>query len=231
MKTVILCGGKGLRYGSFKPKGLALIGNKPIVHRVIDIYYNQGYNDFLLILGYKGKDIEKYFSSLKKYKLEYVYIKENMNKGGALVLARNFVGSDENFFCTYCDCLADINLNYLLAHHEHDNVATITVIRPVSEFGIVLFGIHGNKIVEFKEKPQMDSWTNGGFFVFNRNIFDHIYSDEDNLETDIFNRLVSSKQMGGYRHNGFWSTVNSMKDELRLNDIYKNEMGHTHLVE
>lgn len=221
MKTVILCGGKGLRYGNIKPKGLAQIGDKPILHHVMEIYSKQGYKDFILILGFGNDHIEKYFSEIDHdYNINFLHITENMNKGGALYLSEQFI-DENNFFCTYCDGVANIKLAELLkVHKDSNNIATITAVKPHHEFGIVIFG--DNKIIEFREKPQMNEWTNGGFFVFTKEIFDHIYSPEDNLETDVFQRLVDRQRIGGYKHQDFWRTLNTQKDEENLNKLYIN---------
>lgn len=221
MKTVILCGGRGLRYGNDKPKGLAHIGDKPILHHVMEIYSRQGYKDFIPILGFGNNVIEKYFSDIDHhYNINFLHINDNMNKGGALYLAKPFI-KENNFFCTYCDGIANIKLTDLLGTHIiSDNIATITTVRPQHEFGIVIFG-DNNKIIEFKEKPQMDQWTNGGFFVFTKEIFDHICFPGDNLETDVFQRLVDRYKIGGYKHQGFWNTINTQKDEENLNKLFK----------
>lgn len=225
MKVVILCGGKGLRYSSDKPKGLALVAGIPIIQRVMNIYYLQGHNDFLLILGYKGKEIEDYFKNLKKYKVKFEYIEEGMNKGGALFLAKEHCLNEQDFFCTYCDCIADVDLNRLCYEHiALRNVATLTAIRPYHDVGILTFGEkydQGKKIVEIREKPQMNEWANGGFFVFNRSFFEYIYRNSDDLETDIFGRLVKEGKLGGYKHNGKWNTINTPKDEEKLNKLYE----------
>lgn len=222
MKTVILCGGKGLRYRNSKPKGLAQIGEKPVLHHVMEIYSRQGYDDFILILGFGHEAIEKYFRDIEhNYNINFLHVSENMNKGGALYLAEKLI-NDNNFFCTYCDGLANIKLEELLNIHINcDNIATITTVKPQHEFGIVIFG-DNNKIIEFREKPIMDEWTNGGFFVFTKEIFDHIYYPEDNLETDIFDRLVKKQKIGGYKHTGFWNTINTQKDEENLNKLCRN---------
>lgn len=219
MFTVILCGGKGLRYGNSKPKGLAQIGDKPILHHVMEIYSKQGFKDFILILGFRHNDIEEYFSKIDHdYNIKFLHINENTNKAGALYMTKPFI-KENDFFCTYCDGLANIKLSELLnSHTMSDNIATITTIRPRHEFGIVVFG-DNNKIIEFKEKPQMDQWTNGGFFVFKKEIFDYIFSKEDNLETDIFQRLIDVCKIGGYKHQGFWNTISTQKDEENLNKL------------
>ena len=221
MITVILCGGKGLRYGNNKPKGLAQIGDKPILQHVMEIYSKQGHNDFIVVLGHMCKEIENYFSSIDHdYNIEFVHIEKNMNKGGALYMAKQYI-QEENFFCTYCDGVANIKLSDLLDNHiKSNNIVTITAIKPYHEFGIIVFG-NNNKIIKFREKPQMNEWTNGGFFVFKKDIFDHIYCPEDNLETDVFGRLVNKEKIGGFKHFGFWNTINTQKDEETLNKKYE----------
>lgn len=256
MKTVILAGGKGLRYGIEKPKGLALVGGKPIIHHVMSIYSSQGYNDFILILGNGGEKIEEYFAGIKHgYKIVYRNVSERMNKAGSLYLVEKLLIEDEvnevdsgesrdrNFMCTYADCIADIKLKELLRFHsKSDNIATITAVKPNHEYGIIEFdgGVvdggmiccggccndEGDKIVKFREKPQMSNWMNAGFFVFNCKIFDYIHCPEDNLETDVFNRLVEAGKIGGYKHYGAWETLNTLKDEVRLNEMYdEGELG------
>lgn len=223
MKVVILCGGKGLRYSNDNPKGLAMVAEIPIIEHVMNIYHGQGHYQFLLILGYKGREIEEHFLISSKYKPKYTYILGGMNKGGAISLSKDFIGEDEDFMCTYCDCIANVDLNELYSEHiKSENVATLTAIRPLHEVGILTFGEGSNKILEIKEKPQMNEWANGGFFVFNRKFFDYIYNNSDDLETDIFGRLAKDSKLGGYKHNGRWNTINSLKDEVILNDIYTN---------
>lgn len=225
MKVIILCAGKGLRYANNKPKGLALIGNKPILSHIMDIYSKQNYNDFILILGHKYEDIIDYYSNINhNYNIEYIQIKENTNKGGALSLVESIIKNNgyDNFFCNYCDCIADVNLSELLKIHiESDNIATITAIRPYHDFGIIVFD-DKDKIIKFREKPQLNEWVNGGFMIFSKEIFDYIISPLDNLETDIFDRLVERYKIGGYKHHGFWSTINTLKDEENLNKLFND---------
>lgn len=226
MKTVILCGGKGTRYNIDKPKVLAMIGDKSILHHVIEIYSIQGFKDFVLAIGWKGNHIREYFNSIqsKDYNITFVDTGENINTGERVKLIKDYIPEkDKTFFCTYGDGIANINLHRLNALHMNKrNVATITVVRPYNQFGIVKID-NNDQIRSFEEKPRMNEYTNGGFFVFDKEIFDLI-ENSDELEVQVFNRLVHKNSLGAFRHEGFWDTLNTPKDEIRLNDIYNKRI-------
>lgn len=241
MKVVILCGGRGLRYDNNKPKGLAMIGNIPILHHVMNIYTKQEYNDFIIIIGNKGEQIKEYFKNYTfniseysdnalNYKLTFVNINKETLTGGAVLLAKPYIPlSDKNFFCTYCDCLGNVNLNRLeVKHITNKNIATITVTKPYSNFGITLLDSNDN-IIGFSEKPKLNEYINAGFFIFNTKIFNYINNDNSILETDVFNKLVEKNQLGAYRHddkNSFWCTMNTLKDQEELNNIYNKHIKY-----
>ncbi len=244
MKVIILCAGKGLRYDNNKPKGLAMIGNIPILHHVMNIYAKQGHENFILIIGNKGEQIKEYFKNYTfnidnctdntpNYKLTFVNINKETLTGGAVLLAKPYIPlSDKNFFCTYCDCLGNVNLNKLeVKHITNKNIATITVTKPYSNFGITLLDSNDN-IIGFSEKPKLNEYINAGFFIFNTKIFNYITNDNSILETDVFNKLVEKNQLGAYRHDNitsFWETINNMKDEQKLNDIYNEHLKYNNI--
>ncbi len=223
MKTIILCGGKGTRYNIDKPKVLAMIGNKSILHHVIDIYSTQGFKDFILAIGWKGGCIKEYFESTNlelDCNITFVDTGENTNTGGRVKLVRDYIPEkDKYFFCTYADGIANVDLNRLnTTHVSKGNIATITIIRPYNQFGVVKVDEY-DQIKNFEEKPKMKEYTNGGFFVFNRDIFDYV-ENNDELEVQVFERLLHKNSLGAFRHEGFWDTLNTPKDEIRLNNIY-----------
>lgn len=227
MKTVILCGGKGTRYNIDKPKVLVMIGDKPILHHVMEIYSIQGFKDFILATGWKGNCINEYFESIESkldYDITFVDTGEDTNTGKRIKLIQDYIPENNKcFFCTYADGIANIDLYKLnISHMTKGNIATITVIRPYNQFGIVKID-DNDQIKSFEEKPRMNEYTNGGFFIFNREIFDYIY-DNDELEIQVFDRLVHKNSLGAFRHEGFWDTLNTPKDEIRLNDIYNKRV-------
>jgi len=225
MKTVILCGGKGTRYDIDRPKSLAIIGNKPIIHHLMDIYGHQGHKEFILCLGWKQEDIIKYFLSHKhNYIITFIDTGQESHTAKRVKLIEKYIPKeDKDFFCTYADGLANINLMKLCARHiTNRNIATLTVVQPTNNFGTLTFDGNGN-VIEFKEKPKMIEYINGGFFIFNRRIFDYIDDDKnEELEKDVLTKLAKDNRLGAYKHDdksSFWKTLNTQKDEIKLNNI------------
>ena len=222
MKAVILCGGKGTRMGKDLqglPKALMLIGDKPIIWHIMKYYAHFGFNDFVLCLGCKGKDIVRYFHKNKEFKIKFVDTGIETNTGGRIKMVERYIDS-EKFFATYGDGLANINLDSLLKFHtEHRKIATLTAVRPYSSFGIMGIDFHSSLITHFEEKPILDHWINGGFFVFNKEVFGYL-KENDILEKDTFERLVKIHQAVAYKHRGFWECMDTYKDNLKLNDLW-----------
>jgi len=220
IQTVILCGGKGLRLGSEGlPKSLYLIGNKPILWHIMQIYAFYGFKDFILCLGYQGAKIKKYFKKIKNWNIAFLDTGLDTNTGGRIAKIKNHILSD-NFFVTYGDGLSDINLTTLLKFHKNrDKVATITVVKPYSPFGIVGIEPKMHLVTHFEEKPILDHWINGGFFIFKKDIFSYL-KETDVLEKDTFVRLVKEKNLAAYKHNGFWECMDTYKDNIKLNELW-----------
>lgn len=246
MKIVILCGGKGTRLKELTeeiPKPLVEIGGMPIVWHIMKIYSNYGFNDFILCLGYKGEAIKRYFKDYKAIKGDFTLnlASENIkshdennenwnitfaetgletNTGGRIKKIEKYI-EDDTFFCTYGDGLSDINLKELLSFHKNKGkTATMTCINPLSPFGLVKFDENGI-ITESKEKPRMEGWINGGFFVFNKKIFGYL-KENSILEKDVFDKLVEEKQLCAYPFKGFWDCMDTFKDNQTLTELWKN---------
>lgn len=222
MKVVILCGGKGTRMGKEDlPKPLFLIDDKPILWHIMNIYAYYGFKDFIFCLGYQGNKIKDYFSKAKNWKIEFVDTGLDSNTGERIKKIKGYIKED-CFLSTYGDGLADINIKKLIKfHHSHKNIATITAVKPYSPFGIVSIDTYTNSVTHFEEKPILDHWINGGFFVFNKEVFRYL-RDNDVLEKDTFGRLVKDKNLHAYKHEGFWECMDTYKDNLRLNQLWNN---------
>ncbi len=220
IKTVILCGGKGSRMGPEElPKPLFKIGDKPILWHIMKYYESFGFKDFILLLGYKKEKIINYFKDCKIWDIKFIDTGLNTNTGGRIKKAERLI-KDDIFFATYGDGLSDINLNSLLDfHREHGKIATLTAVKPYSPFGIMDIDSHTHAVTHFAEKPKLDHWVNGGFFVFNRAIFEYI-KENDVLESDAFSRLAKDKNLTAYKHDGFWECMDTYKDNLRLNQLW-----------
>ena len=249
MKTVILCGGRGRRLDSeteFKPKPLVEIGGKPILWHIMKIYANQGFDEFILPLGYKGNMLKEYFLNLQEMSNDFMLDLRNGNRfilnsdhdaarldaricfvetglntmtGARIARIKKYIGEDEDFFLTYGDGVADIDLHKLYAHHkESGKIATLTAVSPAYWFGLVEF--NDGIVTKFDEKPDMRDIINGGFMVFNRKIFDYLSPEESCvLEQEPLQRLTEQGQLAAYHHRGFWKNMDTQKDVDELNKI------------
>lgn len=222
MQTVILCGGKGTRLGEASekiPKPMMLVGEKPILWHIMKLYASQGFNDFILCLGYKGKNIKEYFekSNHENWKIQFVDTGEDTTKSERLEKVKDLING-ENFFLSYGDDLANIDFSKLLKFHEYMGLtATITGVRLISHFGIVEMN-EENIITNFREKPILDHWMNGGFMVLNKRIFDYLNAGE--FEDKVLPLLAQTKQICSYKHKGEWKSMNTLKDNIELNEMW-----------
>lgn len=225
MKTLILCGGKGNRMGNATqniPKPLILVGNKPVLWHIMKIFSTQGFDDFVLLLGHRGEKIRDYFeqNNHENWKIEFVDTGENSSKSERVKMSRELI-QEKNFFLAYGDDLSNVDLKKLLEFHEKNNkVATITAVRLLSPFG-VLHTNEKNEVTGFKEKPLLNEWINGGFMVLNKKIFE--YLDYGELEEEVFEKLAQEKQLQAFKHAGHWKTMNTLKDNIELNELWEQK--------
>ncbi|NHJ83815.1 MAG: glucose-1-phosphate cytidylyltransferase [Asgard group archaeon] len=247
MKVVILCGGKGTRLReetAFKPKPLVDIGGKPILWHIMKIYSHFGYNDFILCLGYKGSMIKEYFLNYDKFNFDFTlnlkkgeltfhnnntedwnitfaFTGDETNTGGRIKRIEKYIEED-TFLATYGDGVADININELIGFHNSKKlIATLTGFHPTSKYGILDIDQKGT-VTYFQEKPVMKDIVSGGFFVFDRKMFDYL-DDNCILEREPLENLVKDKQLSVYIHKGFWGSMDTYKDVERLNNIWEKE--------
>ena len=247
MKVVILCGGKGTRLKEeteFKPKPMVLIGGKPILWHIMKIYSAQGFNDFILCLGYKGDIIKNYFLnyqhfiddftlhldlatgqkevhqgnvSTESFRITFVNTGEDTQTGERLKMVGRYIGG-EDFMVTYGDGVADVNLSRLVEFHRSMGaMGTITCTHPHSKYGLVT--VNDNALIgAFEQKPRLFDYINGGFMVFKKEFLD-VLQPGHALE-DVFPSLIQNGQMAGYRHEGFWHCMDTHKDMEDLNKIW-----------
>lgn len=246
-KVVILAGGLGTRLREeteFKPKPMVEIGGLPILWHIIDNFRTAGFNEFIIATGYKGNVIKEFFFNLNAYisdfsveygaknKIEFHSNSSELNHfkvsvvdtglntftGGRIKKLQEYIGGDD-FICTYGDGLSNVNPKDLLEfHRKQKRIATVTAIKPRSRFGQLHISESGI-VNEFQEKPIMDEWVNGGFFVFSKPIFDYL-GDNDVLEESPLAKLVADGQLAAHKHTGFWFAMDTYREFLELNSLW-----------
>lgn len=217
MKCIILAGGKGTRISEISkdiPKPMIKILGKPIIWRIMKHYSKYGFREFIIAAGYKKKIIKDYFKKkkFKDWNVKVVDTGLNTMTGGRIKRLKKFIKED-NFMLTYGDGLSDVNLKNLLKHHiKSKKYATLTAVRPPARFGAIK--LLKDKVIYFKEKSKLDEgWINGGFFVFNKKIFDFIKNDKTFLEREPLQKISKRKQLNAYKHSGFWQCMDTLRDK------------------
>ena len=240
MKVVLFCGGKGSRWAGVSPdlpKPLALVGDKPILWHVMAVYSAGGFNDFVLCLGHMQDRLTGWVESLSSGRQrgsENVLLLPHSNGSmwrvtledtgveaatGARLRAVGHLVAGSRFMASYADSVSGINLNELLAFHSsHGKLATLTAVRPRSQFGVLEISREG-LVSSFIEKPQTSEWVNGGFFVFEPEVLDLV--GEDALEESLLPKLATSGQLAAYQSRAFWACVDTQKDQLELDGMWR----------
>lgn len=251
MKVVILCGGIGYRLKEeteFKPKPMVSIGNKPILWHIMKIYSHFGYNEFIIALGYKGDLIKDYFLNQKyfadnftlntksgfvklhknnednkdDFKITFVDTGQEILPGERILRIKDFIPeTDENFMVTYGDAVSDLNIRELVKFHKkHNLIGTVTGVHPRSKYGLLT--IDKNNVVQsFLEKPVLKEWVNGGFMIFKKKFFSYLRNGE--FEHPAIKRLINTKQLSVFIHNGFWHSMDTYPDVDNLNKLWNED--------
>ena len=225
MKAVILAGGYGTRISEesyLKPKPMIEIGGKPILWHILKTYSKYDINEFVICCGYKGEQIKEYFSKLDSTSWDIQLVDTGLDTltGGRLKRIQDHI--DDTFCVTYGDGLSDIDISRLISFHKEKKVlATLTAIHPPERFGVL--NLSGDYVTEFHEKHSgMDSWINGGFFVFEPGIFDYLQDDSTILEKTPLETLAKEKKLAAFKHNGFWYPMDTQRDKKHLENLWSS---------
>jgi glucose-1-phosphate cytidylyltransferase len=227
MKCVILAGGYGTRITEesyLKPKPMIEIGAKPILWHVMKIYSVHKITDFIICCGYRGNVIKEYFSKFNSplWNIQLIDTGEDTMTGGRLKRIQDHI--DDTFCVTYGDGLSDIDINNLISFHkEKKSLATLTAIHPPERFGVL--NLSGDYVTEFHEKFSGESsWINGGFFVFDPEIFDYLKDgDSTILEKTPLETLAKEHKLTAFRHDGFWYPMDTLRDKNHLEKLWSSE--------
>ncbi len=249
MKVVILAGGFGTRLSEeteLKPKPMVEIGGKPILWHIMKIYSYYGFNDFIILTGYKSHVIKDYFINYytrysditvdmvensveihktrqEPWKVTMLYTGEKAMTGSRIKKAQSHIGN-ERFLLTYGDGVADVNIpETIKSHIESKKVMTMTAVQMAGRFGALVIKENG-MITSFMEKPKgEESWINGGFFVCEPELFNYI-GDEDDIifEKKPLESLAKDNELNAYKHYGFWQPMDTLRDKRELTDMWLN---------
>ncbi len=220
MKVIILCGGKGLRafpFTEYLPKPMLPVGGSPIVVHVIKAFIAQGYTDFILAAGYRKNVLDDYFEGKDLgAKIQILDTGANADTGERVFACKDYVG--DSFIVTYADGLCDLPIRNLIDFHEnHDGLVTITSVPMYSQYGVLDVAEDG-RVYRLREKPVIrEHWINAGYILFERAVFDHWQGK--NLESHVFPHLVSQNLTYTYRHEGFFKSLDSYKDQIEFEEM------------
>jgi glucose-1-phosphate cytidylyltransferase len=242
MKVVILAGGLGTRISeetSDKPKPMVLIDDKPILWHLMNIFAQQGLDEFVLALGYRSDVIKRWLLDLNdldgditidtlnkkvthlsksgsfSWKVTALETGLNTQTGGRIAQCMK-AAPGARVIATYGDGLANIDIKKLIAFHEsHGKLATVTAVRPPARFGYMR--IEENLVTHFGEKNQLDEgWINGGFFVLEPSVAELVLSNDEPFEIGALPRLVQKRELMAFHHPGFWQPMDTLREKQEL---------------
>ena len=226
MKAVILAGGYGTRISEeshLRPKPMIEIGEKPILWHILKTYSSYGINEFVICCGYKGEQIKEYFTNFNSetWKIELVDTGLDTMTGGRLKRIQSHI--DDTFCVTYGDGLGNIDINNLISfHREKKSTATLTAVHPPERFGVL--SLNDDYVTEFHEKHSGESsWINGGFFVFEPEIFDYLDDDMTVLEKFPLETLAKENKLTAFKHTGFWYPMDTLREKKYLENLWATE--------
>ena len=248
MKVVILAGGFGTRLSEetdIKSKPMVEIGGKPILWHIMKIYSSYGFNEFVILLGYKGYIIKEFFYNYFLHQSDVtINLKNNSMKihqnqsepwkvtlletgvstltGGRIKRAKDYI-DDKDFLLTYGDGLSDIDIKKTVEFHlSHGKCVTMTAVQPDGRYGSLDIK-DDNSVLSFKEKPKGDgSWINGGFFVCKPEVLNYIDGDLTTFEQEPLINLAKDRELVSFKHRGFWKCMDTLKDKNDFNKMWKN---------
>jgi len=242
LKAVIFAGGRGTRLSEetgLVPKPLVSVDHQPILFHIMANYSRFGVTEFVILTGYKGEEIKKYFDDFWTFSEEITFDLSQSHKisvnrklppwkvtvidtgletqtGGRLGYLKGRI--DEPFFLTYGDGVSDVDLSALLdLHHKSEALVTLTAVQPKGRFGALV--VNNNLVSSFIEKPSGDkSWINGGYFVVEPEALNYIKGAQDTWEESVLQPLAKIKKLGAYKHHGCWYPVDTIRDLYNLRE-------------
>lgn len=246
MKVVLFCGGAGLKLPDSPvrvPKPMVEIGYRPILWHVMRWYAHWGLRDFVLCLGDRADLVKRYFltydealsndfvlsnggrtvellsSDIQDWRITFADTGRHTRVGGRLLAVRRYLEGEEVFCANYGDIVTDAPFPTLLEDFKRQGkVAAFLSVRPPYSFHIVDHEGDGT-VTTITDTAGADLWINGGYYFFRQEVFDYVHGDEDLVE-EPFARLIADDQLIAYRHEGFWISLDTLKDLQTLESLY-----------
>ena len=244
MKVVLFCGGLGLRlreYSESIPKPMVPVGNRPLLWHVMKYYAHFGHKEFILCLGWQGHIIKDYFltsneclsndfvlskggasvkllaSDIHDWKITFVDTGVAANIGQRLKAVEPHLDGEEAFLANYSDGLCDLDLPTLIEFHKRQkSIASFLAVRPEKSFHEVKVSDAG-RVHDICPIHCSDVWVNGGYFVFQRQIFDYLGAQEE-LVVEPFQRLIAAGRLSAYKYEGYWGCMDTYKEKQLLDE-------------
>jgi glucose-1-phosphate cytidylyltransferase len=252
MKVVILAGGFGTRLSeetSYLPKPMIQIGEQPILWHIMKIYSHYGFNDFIILGGYKCYIIKEYFANYYLHQSDVTFDMANNSveiinnntepwkvtvldtglntfTGGRVLRAKKYLNND-TFLLTYGDGVSNIDINKLVDFHKsHKKAITMTAVQPEGRFGSMTLD-NADKVSSFIEKPKGDgAWINGGFFVCEPKIFDYITQGDDTIwEQQPLQNMAKDNELYAFKHYDFWKPMDTLRDKTTLEEMWNKNLA------
>jgi glucose-1-phosphate cytidylyltransferase len=245
MKVVLFAGGLGTRireYSETIPKPMIPVGSQPIILHIMEYYSQYGHHDFVLCLGFKANVIKQYFLETKQFANRDCVVSAHgktieiigepppewrialidtgawRNIGERLVAVRHLVEHEDIFLASYADGLTDAPLPDMIeTFKKSGKIACFIAVHPPFTFHLVDLDPAGG-VRGFRTSEQSDTWINGGYFIFRKEIFDYI-EEGDELVNEPFSRLIKAGELLAYRYEGFWRSMDTMRDRQLLEDM------------
>ncbi|MDF2557321.1 MAG: glucose-phosphate cytidylyltransferase [Bacillales bacterium] len=249
MKVVILAGGFGTRISEeshLKPKPMVEIGDNPILWHIMKIYSSYGFNDFVICLGYKGVIIKEYFdhyylnhsdvqynfsgtsvsrnilnTSAESWNVTLADTGLNTMTGGRIKRISKYL-NNEPFLLTYGDGVSNIPIDKLVEFHKsHGKKVTVSAVNPAGRYGSISVGNNGEVTGFMEKKIGGDGLISAGFFVCEPSVIEEIEDDLTVWETGPMERLTRQGEVRAYMHNDFFASMDTQRDQMQLNEIWK----------
>jgi glucose-1-phosphate cytidylyltransferase len=220
------------------------VGGRPILWHIMKHLSKYGIKDFIVASGYKSNMIKEYFLNYEPlgndftislgdrdslqihgehdesdWTVTVAFTGDTTETGGRVLKASKYLDPGEDFFLTYGDGLANVNIDALRERHAKSRkFATITTVKPTSRFGVLELDSQGN-VTAFQEKPQLESWINIGFMIVNPQALSY-FTDDCVLESGPLASLAKDNNLSSYQHDGFWQPMDTLRESKILNDLW-----------